>query len=70
VIGDYGALPAAKIQQFTATAVLKEDTEVAVWTDGVLLTTDESAEERRAGFRPAFRLIAGKQYRVTVEEIS
>lgn len=70
MIGDYGKLPAAKIQQFSGTAALKADgTEVVVWTDGVSLGTEESVEERRAGFKPAFRLIAGKIYRVTVEEI-
>lgn len=81
MIGDYGNKLAAKVQTFVATAVLRPKTAEKPWsshalidtvtvhTDGVVLSTEEDPTERRADFKPAFRLVAGKKYRITVEEI-
>lgn len=67
MIGQYGKLPAAKIQSFTAQAIHRpenkyQDEHVSVHTDGVTLTTE-------AHHLSQFRLLPNKLYRVTVEEI-
>lgn len=43
--------------------------EIGVWTDGIGFFTEESKEDRQAGFIPAYRLVPGKLYRITVEEL-
>lgn len=78
MIGEYGLLAAAKIQTFRAQAIRRpagalmphSDT-VSVHTDGVILATEDTTERGNAmrGWRPAFVLTPGKQYRVTVEEV-
>lgn len=81
MIGDYGKNPEAKIQTFEAKAILRPKSAEKPWashalidtvtvhTDGVMLSAEEDPGERRAGFKPAFRLIEGKKYRITVEEL-
>ena len=44
-------------------------TRLGVWTDGVVLETEESATERAAGFVPAYRLEKGRRYRITIESL-
>lgn len=82
MIGEYGKDSESKIQSFEAVAILRPKTAtrmmsshkvidtVSVHTDGVTLHTEEDIEERRTDFKPAFRLVPGKTYRITVEEIS
>lgn len=43
--------------------------EIGAWTDGVTLHTEESEEDRWAGFVPAYRLKLGRRYRITIEEL-
>jgi hypothetical protein len=57
---------------FTFEAVAKalpKKKQVAAWTDGLSLSSEESLEDRRQGFVPAFRLKVGKKYRITIEEL-
>lgn len=42
---------------------------LGAWTDGVCLDTEESPEDRRLGFIPAYRLRLGRRYRITIEEL-
>ena len=82
MIGEYGKDSESKIQRFEAVAILRPKSAEKAWaehtlidtvtvhTDGVMLHTEEDPSERRAGFKPAFQLIEGKKYRITVEEIS
>lgn len=42
---------------------------LGVWTDGVVLQTEESLTERLGGFIPAYRLRKGKTYRVSITSI-
>jgi hypothetical protein len=51
-----------EVFSFTATAKPTNITDLAVWTDGVILSSDNSA-------LCAFHLKKGKKYRVTVEEL-
>jgi hypothetical protein len=68
MIGNYGKLENAKVQEFVAQAT-RDGNIIRVHTDGVVLSTEESGRERAAGFVPAFRLRSGMRYRVTVEEL-
>jgi hypothetical protein len=43
--------------------------EIGVWTDGCGVYTEESLEDRKAGFVPAYRLKVGRRYRVTIEDL-
>jgi hypothetical protein len=43
--------------------------EVGVWTDGIGVYMEDNRAERGAGFWPAHRLVPGKRYRITIEEI-
>ena len=58
---------------FTAIAILRpgkrNEEKVTVHTDGVILETEESLEDRKAGFIPAYRLKPGRTYRITIEEL-
>lgn len=82
MIGEYGRDPESKVQSFEAMAILRPQTAekpwslhalidtVSVHTDGVTIYTEEDPSECRGGFKPAFRLIEGRMYRITVEEIT
>ena len=60
--------------QFTAKAhPCKQDDQpmVGVWTDGIGVFSEASGHESRINFgdRPAYELIPGRTYRVTIEAI-
>ena len=42
---------------------------MAVWTDGLSISNEESSEDRKKGFRPAYRSKKGRRYRITIEEL-
>lgn len=42
---------------------------LGVWTDGVSLLIEEEPEDRKKGFRPAYRFQKGRRYRITIEEL-
>lgn len=42
---------------------------MAVWTDGLSISNEESSEDRKKGFRPAYRFKKGRRYRITIEEL-
>ena len=61
------------VGQFEAEAhstVIDDQKVVGVWTDGVMLSADNGHSKMIPGIAPcAFKLKAGQQYKVTVEEI-
>ena len=42
---------------------------MAVWTDGLSISNEESPEDRKKWFRPAYRFKKGRRYRITIEEL-